>query len=68
MAREPFAARLTTIWIGAAFFWIFKGFKGRYKEQLIERYNTRNIVVGYIITLLFLIAVVYFLFFGEING
>lgn len=53
MAKEPFAAQLTSIWIGGFFFWIIKGFKGKLTDQLILRFEKRNLWAGYIIQLLF---------------
>lgn len=61
MAREPFAAKLTSIWIGGFFFWIIKGFKGNISKQFTEEYENRNVWVGYIITLLVACAVGYFI-------
>ncbi|MCC9017927.1 hypothetical protein [Flavobacterium lipolyticum] len=52
MAREPFAAKLTSIWIGGFFFWAIKGFKGNMNEQFTEKYELRNVWTGYLITLL----------------
>ena len=60
MAKEPFAAKLTSIWIGGFFFWILKGFRGKLIDQFIKEYENRNIWVGYIITLI-LIAIILFL-------
>jgi hypothetical protein len=59
MAREPFAAKLTSIWIGGFFFWIIKGFKGSISEQYTKECENRNVWVGYIITLLFVCIVGY---------
>jgi hypothetical protein len=65
MAREPFAEILGTKWTGAAFFWLLKGFKGKYNEQLIPKYDKRNLWTGYIINLLFFGALYYFFFVRE---
>ena len=65
MAKEPFAAKLTSIWIGAVFFWIFKGFKGSFKELVTKKYETRNLVAGYIITLLVAIIIIYLIFIKQ---
>lgn len=62
MAREPFAARLTSIWIGAFFYFICTGFRGKFKQQLQAKYESRNFWTGYLISVLALIAVVYFFF------
>jgi hypothetical protein len=59
---EPFAALLTTRWIGGVFFWICNGFRGRYFDQIAEKYNRRNFIAGYILQMLLLLVVVYFLF------
>ena len=58
MAREPFAAKLTSIWIGGFIFWILKGFKGSISEQYTKEYESRNVWVGYAITLLIAIGYV----------
>jgi hypothetical protein len=60
MAKESFAARLTSIWLGGAFFWLLKGFKGPYKEQISEKYEQRNMWTGYLLMVLSLIPIVYF--------
>jgi hypothetical protein len=60
MAKEPFAARLTSIWLGGVFFWLLKGFKGSYKEQISEKYEQRNMWTGYLLMILSLIPIVYF--------
>lgn len=62
MARESFAVRLTTIWIGAAFFFICGGFRGKLKQQLQSKYESRNFGTGYLISILGLVAVIYFFF------
>jgi hypothetical protein len=62
MAREPFAARLTTIWIGGAFFWLIKGFQSKYYDEIADKYNLRNMIAGYIIQIIALAGLVYFLF------
>ncbi len=61
MAKEPFAVKLTSIWIGGFFFWIFKGFKGDLGSQFAEQYHGRNVWAGYFIALLGLIIIVYLL-------
>lgn len=63
MAKEPFAARLTTIWIGGLFFWMLKLFRGSFSEQISEKFEKRNLLVGYISQLLALGCIIYFLFF-----
>jgi hypothetical protein len=65
MARESFAAKLTSIWIGAFFFWIFKGFKGSFKELITKEYESRNVIVGYIITLIVAIIIIYLIFIKK---
>ncbi|SMP22581.1 hypothetical protein [Chryseobacterium profundimaris] len=62
MAREPFAAQLTSIWIGAFLFWSLSGFKGNFKDQLIEKNRNRNLIIGYLISIIFLILILYILF------
>ncbi|HAH54793.1 MAG TPA: hypothetical protein DCM02_05770 [Flavobacterium sp.] len=61
MAKEPFAAKLTSIWIGGFFFWIIKGFSGRLIDQYEIEYEKRNVWTGYFITLIVLAIIVYFL-------
>lgn len=61
MAKEPFAAKLTSIWIGGFIFWVIKGFKGKIEEQYKEEFENRNLWIGYIITLLFVILTLYLL-------
>jgi hypothetical protein len=61
MAKEPFASKLTSIWIGGFFFWIMKGFRGKLIDQYDEKYENRNVWTGYFITLILIIIVVYFL-------
>lgn len=67
MAKEPFAAKLTSIWVGGFFFWIIKGFKGKLTDQFTKEYENRNLWVGYFITLILACAVFYFLIKNEIN-
>ncbi|SHL03039.1 hypothetical protein [Flavobacterium chilense] len=67
MAKEPFAAKLTSIWVGGFFFWIIKGFKGKLTDQFAKEYENRNVWVGYFITLIIACAVFYFLIKNEIN-
>lgn len=59
MAKEPFAARLTCIWIDGFFLWMFRGFKGSLVEIFIEKNENKNFGIGYIVTIvLFLIGLV----------
>jgi hypothetical protein len=34
MAKEPFTAKLTSVWIGGLFYWALKGFSGKFTNQL----------------------------------
>jgi hypothetical protein len=52
--------KLTAKWLGAAIFWMLKGFEGKYSDQLKTEYNSRNIWIGYIIILIFFLGLVYF--------
>jgi hypothetical protein len=61
MAREPFAAKLTSIWIGGFFFWILKGFKGKLADQFNTEYDSRNVWLGYVITIIAVCILVYIL-------
>lgn len=62
MAREPFAAKLTSIWIGGFFFWILKGFSGKFTDQIVPEYQNRNVWVGYLISIIAACIAVYFIF------
>lgn len=57
MAKETFVEKR----IGAAIFWILKGFEGKYADQLKTEYNNRNIWTGYVITLVFVLGLYIFL-------
>ncbi len=61
MAKEPFASKITAIWIGGAFFWMSSGFKGPYSHVISERYTTRNVAVGYVVMLVGALGLVYFI-------
>ncbi|TRX29326.1 hypothetical protein FNW25_02135 [Flavobacterium franklandianum] len=61
MSKEPFAAKLTSIWIGDFFFWIIKGFRGKLIEQFEKEYESRNVWTGFFITLISVSLIVYFL-------
>jgi hypothetical protein len=61
MAKEPFAAKLTSLWIGGFFFWIINGFKGKLIDQYEEKYDNRNVWTGYFITLISVSIIVCFL-------
>jgi hypothetical protein len=61
MAQEPFAAKLTSLWIGGFFFWILNRFSGKLIDQYEEKYESRNVWTGYFITLIFICFIVYFL-------
>ncbi|MEY2702875.1 MAG: hypothetical protein RLY43_1513 [Bacteroidota bacterium] len=65
MAREPFAAKLTSIWIGGLFFWILKGFSGKLTDQFATEYESRNVWVGYITTIIAACIAVYFIFMRD---
>ena len=61
MAKEPFAAKLTSLWIGGFFYWIIKGFRGKLIDQYEEKYEIRNVWMGYFISLISVGLIVYFL-------
>jgi len=65
MAREPFATRLTAMWIGGFFFWMLTGFRGKFSDQIVGKRDNQNLLVGYIIQMIVLVLVVYFLFFKK---
>ena len=60
MAKEPFAAKLTSLWIGGFFYWIIKGFRGRLIDQYEKEYENRNVWTGNLITLISIGIVVLF--------
>ncbi|AFD08669.1 hypothetical protein [Solitalea canadensis] len=62
MAKEPFAAKLTSIWIGGFFFWFLKGFNGKLNNQFSEKYESRNIWTGYTLSLIVACTVLYILY------
>jgi len=66
MANEPYAAKITSLWIGGFFFWIINGFKGKLINQYEEKYESRNVWSGYFITLIAIGILVYFLVRDEI--
>ncbi|RXR17345.1 hypothetical protein EQG63_11185 [Flavobacterium amnicola] len=63
MAKEPFAAKLTSLWIGGFLFWILKGFSGKLTDQIVPEYQNRNVWVGYLISIIAVCIAVYFIFF-----
>ncbi len=64
MANEPFAAKLTSLWIGGFFYWIIGGFRGKLIDQYQEKYENRNVWTGYFITLISIGLFVYVLIIG----
>jgi hypothetical protein len=66
MAKEPFAEKLTSLWIGGFLFWIIKGFRGKLIDQYEKEYENRNVWTGYFITLISICILVYFLVKNEI--
>jgi hypothetical protein len=66
MARELFASKLTSIWIGGFFFWILKGFHGSYQNMISKKYETRNSWVGYFLMLAGALGLVYFIVKDEL--
>lgn len=65
MAKEPFAALLTAIWIGGFFFWILHGFRGRLSDQFTDRRKNRNLAAGYLLQLAALAGIAYFFWFKR---
>ncbi len=65
MAREPFSARLSCIWIGAFFFFILAGFRGGIRKQLNTAFENRNFWIGYLLSLMFLATFIYWGFFKR---
>lgn len=66
MAREPFAEQLTTKWVGAAFYWVLHGCRGKYSDLLHRKYDTRNLWTGYIINIIVLVVLLYIFFIKKI--
>ena len=64
MAREPLDAKLTSIWLGALFFWTIKGFRGKFSDLLSEKSEDRNMWTGYTISLLAFATIVYYFIKG----
>jgi hypothetical protein len=62
MAKEPFTAKLTSVWIGGLFYWALKGFSGKFTNQLTDQYKNRNFWTGYILSILMLSFLVYLVF------
>ncbi|MDD5152352.1 MAG: hypothetical protein PHC28_18060 [Flavobacterium sp.] len=62
MAKEPFAAKLTTLWMGGLFFWVIKGFRGNINNQLIQEFESRNLWTGYIISVIFILTILYVIY------
>jgi len=62
MVREPFAAKLTSIWIGGFFFWILNRFNGKFTDQIVPKYQIRNLWIGYIISIIAVCIIVYLFF------
>jgi hypothetical protein len=46
-------------WIGGFIFWMLKGFSGKYKDQLVEKYLTRNVWTSYTLQLVIVGAIIY---------
>ncbi|WP_428231619.1 hypothetical protein [Flavobacterium sp.] len=65
MAKEPFAAQLTSLWIGAFFFWMIKGFRGKLSDQFILQFEKRNIWIGYCIQLFFIVIIINYIIEGT---
>lgn len=65
MAKEPFAALLTTIWIGGLIFWMLNGCKGRLSDQIVEAKKNRNLVAGYLVQLAALAGIAYLFWFSN---
>jgi len=42
MANEPFAAKITSLWIGGFFFWVINGFRGKLIDQYEEKNESRK--------------------------
>jgi hypothetical protein len=62
MAKEPFTAILTSEWIGGLFYWVLKGFTGKFTDQLTDNYKNRNFVTGYAIYISASIGLLYIIF------
>lgn len=61
MAKEPFSARYTCVWMGALLFFVLKGFRGGIMRQLEPQFEKRNFWVGYFLSLVLLVIIIYVL-------
>ena len=58
MANDSLMQTMLSNWVGAFFYWMFNGFKGRYQNQISDEKAKRNIWTGYIILLISIIILV----------
>lgn len=65
MAKEPFAALLSTIWIGGFVFWMLNLFKGPFSEQISDKYEQRNLIVGFIVQIILVFLFVGYYFYRD---
>ena len=63
MTGDKHIAFLIPMLIGAFIFWILSGFRGKYKEQLNEKYTNKNFWTGYVLSMLSLAGIVYIILF-----
>ena len=55
MAKELFAAKKTSIWVGGVFHWLLRGCQGRLVHQWTARYERRNFIAGCVLNAIGLI-------------
>lgn len=60
MNNEPLAPYLVCVWIGGFFYWILKGFSGKYVDQLSDELRSRNFWTGYFISMGLVVVIIYF--------
>ena len=62
MANDSLMHAMLSNWVGAFFYWMINGFKGKYQVQISEEKVKRNIWTGYVIILSTIILVIISIF------
>ena len=62
MGNERPPAQFTTIWIGAFFFYLCNAFKGDFSDYTDDKYQNRNLLTGWAITIVILVGIILILF------
>jgi hypothetical protein len=63
LAKEPFSAMQSSIWLGALFFYLKSGFKVKMQDVLDAKFNRRNLKAGYLLQVLILCLIILFIVF-----